>query len=68
MLNATWRLKTDSDRRRRDILKEERTSERKTKHESEETNDETNALLMGYEKRHGLARKEDIKRLEAFEK
>ena len=36
--------KKDSDRRR-DILKEERTSERKTRQESEETNDKINAMI-----------------------
>ena len=57
--------KKDSGRRR-DILKEERTSERKTRQESEETNDKNQWCVVLYGSQTWATRKVDIKRLEAL--
>ena len=60
MPNATWRLREGYSGRRKDILKEERTSERKTRQESEEKDYKRQCygLSCFMDHRYGLREKE----------
>src|SRR6218665_1779362 len=67
MPNATEKSKEESDRKR-SILKEERTSERKSKQNIEDTDDKDTDMECGaYSSETWTTRKEYIKRFDAFE-